>query len=314
MVNSTSLIGQFWPPRAKWFQKDMPDLTGKVMLVTGPKTGIGKETVKALLQHNAKVYFAARGKEDSEKVIRELEAITGKKAIFLELDLASLSSVRKAADEFLSKERELHVLFNNAGVMMPKLDLLTKEGYDVQWGVHVIGPHLFTKLLIPALLTGAQSSADRQARIVTTSSSGAYFEKNIHWDTFTPGSARTKYGTNNLYFQSKLAQVIWTRELARQYGNQGIMAVSLNPGHLQTDLQRHQSALSLFFGKFLLYPVDPYGALTQLYAGTSPNALNVTNGAFFIPWAREGPTPPGAFKPGVGTELWEYLEKEVEGH
>jgi len=64
----------------------------------------------------------------------------------------------------------------------------------------------------------------------------------------------------------------------------------------------------------MLYPVDPYGALTQLYAGTSPEVLHGKNGAFFIPWAREGPMPPGALKPGVGEKLWEYVENEVEGH
>ena len=75
---------------------------------------MGKETVKALLQHNAKVYLAARSKNKAEAAIAELKASTGKEAIFLELDLSSLVSVRKAAEEFLSKERELHILFNNA--------------------------------------------------------------------------------------------------------------------------------------------------------------------------------------------------------
>ncbi|EEB90045.1 hypothetical protein MPER_11801, partial [Moniliophthora perniciosa FA553] len=108
------MLSQWFPPKPKWWQKDIPDLTGKVVIVTGAKTGVGRETVKALLQHNAKVYFAARGKKQSEEVIEELRKGTGKRAIFLELDLANLKSIRKAAEEFLSKESELHVLFNNA--------------------------------------------------------------------------------------------------------------------------------------------------------------------------------------------------------
>ncbi|KAJ7443634.1 hypothetical protein B0H11DRAFT_1747919, partial [Mycena galericulata] len=103
-----------YPPKPKWWQKDIPDLTGKIMLVTGGKGGIGKETVKALLQHNAKVYIAARGREDTEWVIQELKKVTGQTAIFVELDLADLTSVRHAAEDFLSQEKELHVLFSNA--------------------------------------------------------------------------------------------------------------------------------------------------------------------------------------------------------
>ena len=83
-------------------------------MITGGNTGVGKEIVKALLQHNAKVYLAARSPERAAKAIEELKAETGKEAIFLQLDLASLAATQKAAKEFLSKERELHILFNNA--------------------------------------------------------------------------------------------------------------------------------------------------------------------------------------------------------
>ncbi|KAJ7506031.1 NAD-P-binding protein [Mycena galericulata] len=309
MGTTLSLLGQFYPPKPKWWQKDIPDLTGKVMLVTGGKAGIGKETVKALLQHNAKVYLAARGREETEKVIDELKRATGQTAIFLELDLASLAHVRRAAEEFLHKEKELHVLFNNAGVMWPKLKLLTKDGYDTSLLPARSGTHLFTKLLLPALFAGAESSTDGKARIITTSSSVAYLENDIHWDTFVPGPARTKYGSTKLYYQSKLAQVVWARELAKRYGDNGIISISLNPGNLRTEIQRHQSALAAFFfvriAKSMLHPVDPYGPLTQLYAGTSPNVLHSENGAFLIPCT---------LKAGVGRKLWEYVEKGVEGH
>ncbi|KAI3621670.1 NAD(P)-binding protein [Moniliophthora roreri] len=305
-----SMYSQWFPPKSQFWQKDIPDLSGKVMIVTGAKTGVGKETVKALLQHNAKVYFAARGKQQSEQVIDELEKITGKRAIFLELDLASFKSIKKAAEEFLSKENELHVLFNNAGVMWPSLDMLTEEGYDAQWGVHVVGNHLWTKLLQPALDAGAKSSPDGKARVVTTSSSAAYLDV-IHWDTFVPGPARTELGTYNLYSQSKFAQVVWTREYAKRYGD-NILAFSCNPGNLQTDLQRHFNPIMKFVIKLILHPVDPYGPLTQLYAGTSPEVVQKPNGSFFIPWARDGPTPPKAIDNELGERLWNYLEAELE--
>ncbi|KAJ7883373.1 hypothetical protein B0H13DRAFT_2344122 [Mycena leptocephala] len=75
-----------------------------------------------------------------------------------------------------------------------------------------------------------------------------------------------------------------------------------------------EHAIGSLLKKSMLHPVDPYGLLTQLYAGTSPDVLHSENGAFLIPWARNGPTPPGALKAGVGRKLWEYVEKEVEGH
>ena len=95
--------------------------------------------MKALLQHNAKVYLAARSRTKAEDAIKDLKEMTGKDAIFLELDLSSLKSVRKAAEEFLSKERELHILFNNGGVMATPIEQLTAEGYDLQFGTNVLG-------------------------------------------------------------------------------------------------------------------------------------------------------------------------------
>jgi len=110
-----------------------------MLRLVGGNVGIGKETIKALLEHNAKVYMASRSKEKADAAISELKAQTGKEAIFLELDLSSLASVRKAAEEYLSKEHELHVLFNNAGVMWPPTELLTADGYDLQFGTNVLG-------------------------------------------------------------------------------------------------------------------------------------------------------------------------------
>ncbi|KAJ8488637.1 hypothetical protein ONZ51_g3428 [Trametes cubensis] len=107
------------PPKARWGVADIPDLTGKVMIVTGGNAGIGRETVKALLLHNAKVYMASRNEEKALAAITQLERETGRRAIFLKLDLANLSSVKAAAQEFMSKETKLHVLFNNGGVTYP---------------------------------------------------------------------------------------------------------------------------------------------------------------------------------------------------
>nr|VWO99675.1 Alpha-crystallin (Acr) (14 kDa antigen) (16 kDa antigen) (HSP 16.3) (Nox16) [Ganoderma boninense] len=304
-------LQQSFPPKSKFSVDDIPDLGGRVVIVTGGNVGIGYETVKALLQHNAKVYLAARSREKAEKAIASLKEVTGKEAIFLELDLGSLSSVKTSADEFLGKEQDLHILFNNAGVMWPPIDMLTEDGYDLQWGTNVVGHYYFTELLMPALLAGVKSSPDQHARVVTTSSSGAYFDT-LHWDTFKDTPERKKQTPQALYFQSKHGNVVVARQVAKRYGDQGIISVSLNPGNIRTDLQRYMSSFGKKILNLSLYPA-PYGALTQLYAGTMPEALK-HNGEFFIPWARVGKCRPEAYDDEIGERLWKWLGDEVKAH
>lgn len=95
-----SFIRQSWPPKSHFSVDDIPDLTGKVYIVTGSSGGVGKETARALLKHNAQVYFAARNREKADAAIAELRQETGNEGVFLELDLMSLASVKKAAQEF----------------------------------------------------------------------------------------------------------------------------------------------------------------------------------------------------------------------
>ncbi|KAF8347103.1 hypothetical protein F5887DRAFT_1060859 [Amanita rubescens] len=109
----THFFTQYFPPAPLFAVDDIPDLSGKVMIVTGANTGIGKETAKALLSHNAKVYFACRNETKAREAISELREATGKEGIFLPLDLADLRSVKAGAESFMSQEKELHVLFNS---------------------------------------------------------------------------------------------------------------------------------------------------------------------------------------------------------
>ncbi|KAI0266574.1 NAD-P-binding protein [Gloeopeniophorella convolvens] len=310
MGQHASLLTQWFPPAPKFSVNHIPDLTGKVAIVTGGNTGIGKETVRQLLLHNAKVYLAARSQGKAEAAIEELEADTGEKAIFLRLDLADKASVRSSAEEFLSKETQLHMLFNNGGVMWPGHDQLTADGFDLQWGTNVVGHFLFTKLLIPALLAAAEASPERKARVIITASMASYLN-HIHWGTFRPGADRDKLTTYELYDQSKHGNAVFAQELARRYGDKGLVVTACNPGNLRTDLQRHLNRFTQSLLYYLvLYPA-PFGALTQLWAGTSPETLD-HNGKFLIPWARVGPTPPKADDPEIGKRLWEELEEATK--
>ncbi|EJF65172.1 NAD(P)-binding protein [Dichomitus squalens LYAD-421 SS1] len=297
------------PPKAKWGVSDMPNLSGKVMIVTGGNTGIGKETVKALLSHGAKVYMAARNETKAQAAIAELCRETGREAIFLRLDLADLQSVKAAAREFLSKESKLDVLFNSGGIMFPPVEQLTADGYDLQFGTNVLGHFYLTQLLIPVLLSGASHSPDGHARVINTSSVGHAFVSGIDFDTLRESAKRKKLGTHKLHFQSKFATVVFSNELQRRYGDQGIVSVSLHPGNLKTNLQRHVSSVEKVLTAPLLYPAS-MGALTQLWAGTSPEGLGL-GGGYLVPWARRGTAREETQDGQLGKKLWAWMEKHT---
>ncbi|KAJ7043675.1 hypothetical protein C8F04DRAFT_1072931 [Mycena alexandri] len=308
------ILRQSFPPSPKFdTAEDIPDLGGRVFIVTGGNSGVGKETIRVLLNHNAKVYMASRSQLKAEEAIRELKDQTGKDTLFLQLDLGDLKSVKDSAAEFMRKEPELHVLFNNGGVMMPPIEDRTTDGYDLQFGTNVLGPFYFTKLLLPALLAGAKSSADGKARIVNTSS-GMHLMNKLDFKVILDDTKRKKAGSQLLYSLSKFALVTYSSELARRYGEQNIVVASLHPGVIKTDLHRHMTgALGSVINvmeKTVLHDVS-YGALTQLYAGTAVEGAQL-NGKYLIPWARIGKPHPGSQDPKLAGELWDWLDEQVK--
>ncbi|KAK0437951.1 NAD(P)-binding protein [Desarmillaria tabescens] len=279
-------IDQCLPPKPQFSVDQLPYLSGQVMIVTGANTGIGKVTAKALLAHNAKVYFACRNE------------------LFLQVDFADLNSIKCAAEEFTSRETELHVLFNNSGVFSPPLALI-EQGYDLQFGVNMLGVFYFTKLLIPTLMPTSTSNPEFKPRIINTASLNHIFVNGLKFDTFKDGPKRRKMNKMALYSQSKFAMVTWTTELARRYADQGIIAISVNPGNLRSEMQRHISPFErtiMACNKTILYPVD-MGGLTQLYAATMSDSE-----MYMKPWARVGAPFSATKNEALGRQLWEYLE------
>jgi len=304
-----TIFTQLLPPKSNYSVEEVPDLSGKVIIVTGANTGLGKEVAKVLLAHNAKVYIAARSQEKTEAAIKDLKEQTGKEAIWLKLDLSDLNAVKAAAEEFLSKENDLHILYNNAGVYAPPLDKLTVQGYDLQIGTNVLGHFYFTKLLLPALLAGAKSSSDGKARVVHVSSVAAYMSSALDLDVARDTAQRKKCSRTYLYSQSKLGNILLSNGFAKRYGDQGIISSALHPGPLRSDLYRDLSFLEHLVIRPSLYSLS-YGITTPLWAGTSPQGLQF-NGKYLIPWARVGTDLPPGVTDEAAEGLWEWCEAQV---
>jgi len=237
-----------------------------------------------------------------------LKDLTGNEAHYVQCDLSDLKSVKAAGEEFTRKENELHVLMNNAGVMMPPMDQLTAQGYDAQLGTNALGHFYLTKLLMPTLLSTAKNSGQK-VRIVTVSSLGHLFHP-LDFDSFTDTPARKKYSGLDLYGQSKFANIVLALEFARRYGDQGVVSISLHPGVIKSELGRHLTSGLAKIPDFLLFPT-PMGALSQLYAATSPEAESL-NGKYLVPWARVGEPDKNTQDPKVGQEFWEWCEEQVK--
>jgi len=309
------LLSQLFPPKPTWTAADVPDQTGKTVIVTGGNGGIGKETARVLLSKGARVYIATRSEEKSQKAIEELKQETGKDSIFfLKLDLADLVSVKAAAEEYISKETELHTLYNNGGVMYTPIGHVTTQGFDMQFGTNVLGHFYLTKLLLPVLTATAKKYPAGTVRVVNVSSIGHNYgaPEGIRWATLANDSleARKKLGTTKLYGQSKLGNVLFSNELARRYGGEGIVSTSLHPGSINTDLSRNASSLLQRFGRIVTFEVS-HGAITPLYAGTAPDASEL-NGKYLTAWARVVIPNKKALDPELAKKLWEWCEEQVK--
>jgi retinol dehydrogenase-12 len=198
-----------------------------VFIVTGSNTGVGKELAQILYSHGAKVYIAARSEEKANAAIASIKSsfpASKGELIFLKLDLGDLSTIKASAEEFLSKEDTLDVLWNNAGVMIPPQGSKTTQGYELQLGTNCVGPFLFTKLLTPILLKTAKLKPPGSVRIVWTSSSVA--------ETFSPKGgidmANLDYKNDQAawhkYGVSKAGNIYHAKEYARRYGGDGIIS------------------------------------------------------------------------------------------
>ncbi|KAL2918517.1 hypothetical protein HK105_201937 [Polyrhizophydium stewartii] len=295
----------------------LPDLTGKVAIVTGGNTGLGFETVVALANKGARVFMASRSEERARQAIERIKADTGKDVEFLRLDLQDINQAKAAADEFLAKKLPLNILVNNAGIMACPFGL-TKDGIESQIGTNHLGHFVFATTLMPALEKGAPS------RVVSVSSYGHTFcpAGGIQFDKINEPNAHnawTRYG------QSKLANILFARGLDKRFGSKGIFANSLHPGVVYTELTRGPKDLYGFtglfsfmgsimsFGEWLISLSPKDGALTQIFLAASNDVVDKNIRAkYFVPFAKEtDDVSKYAVDDELADRLWEWSEKTV---
>ncbi|KAI5476221.1 short-chain dehydrogenase/reductase SDR family protein [Pseudohyphozyma bogoriensis] len=300
----------FNPPKSTYDpERDMPDMTGKVVIVTGGNTGIGYFTVNYLLMKNAKVYLAARTESKAKEAIAKLQDETGKEAIFLRLDLGDLDSPRRLTSPA------------GSGVMVPPTDLLTTQGYDLQFGTNVVGHYLLTTLLLPALKR-VKEVTGRRARVLTTTSAGhelAPGKTGIIYEELKGGEVRDanikKRGKIAapwvLYGASKFGNVLMARILDRDHGN-AIMSCVVHPGGLKSEIHRHEPGWQFRLHMALFFDVH-MGSWTQLWGGTSPEGDDLS-GKYLIPWARVGVADPRASNEETIAEMRTWLHDELKSY
>ncbi|NVB81101.1 MAG: SDR family oxidoreductase [Kofleriaceae bacterium] len=248
----------------------MTDLAGKTFVITGANSGIGKITARELAKRGGHVILACRSADKTQAVIDELKQETGNDKIeFLALDLSDLDSVRRSAEQLLARNLPIHGLINNAGFARglkgPKAT--TKQGFEATFATNHLGHYLFTRMLLDRI------KQTKGARIVNVSSKSHYSAKKIDWDALR--SPTKSLGGLDEYAVSKLANVLFTKELARRLEGSGVTTYAVHPGVVATNVWRGLPApLAWVARKFMLTPEQ--GAHSTINCATSPQLATET--------------------------------------
>ncbi len=297
-----------------WTKNNMPDLSGKIAIVTGSNTGIGFETAKALFEAGAQVTIAARDVQKAKNAIQKIHSDTAGMGTldYGKLDLANIGQVQQFADHFMQKHTKLDILINNAGVMVPPA-AKTDDGFELQFGVNFMGHFALTGYLLPLLKQTAN------ARVVTLSSGAATLVDSIDFDNLR---LENSYDEWREYAVSKLADILFSYELDRRFRDAAMaaIAVAAHPGVTRTDLQRNIPGENLegMFAAFDQVMDSWQGALPSLFAATD---ASVEGGKFYGP---DGPKEYAGYPAlsnhhtaamndeALAKRLWEYAENAIQ--
>lgn len=294
-------------------------MKGKIVIITGGNTGIGKETALDLANRGARVYIACRDQKKGAEAVTYIKKHSQFEEVYLkELDLASFESIHAFAKEFKSCERELHVLINNAGVMMCPF-ARTKDGLEMQLGVNHFGHFLLTNLLLDVMKsTAAVPSSNRPVRIVNLSSLG----HNFAFFGISYGSWNIDRHSWNLlhrttaYAESKLANILFTTELDRQLKAEGVPigVYAVHPGTVMTDLWRHTPLNNALLNALLspllklFFKSPSLGAQTSIHCAVA-SEVDKDSGEYFVDCHVSRIKSRHAGDQSMAKKLWELSER-----
>lgn len=247
-------------------------LDGKTVIITGANTGIGKETALDLARRGTRIIMACRDMEKAEGAQKEIIAESGNENIIVKkLDLSDTKTIREFAEQINKEESQVNILINNAGIMMCPYSK-TKDGFEMQFGVNHLGHFLLVHLLIDLI---KKSSPARIVNVASVAHS---------WGTmnFEDINSEKSYDSVKAYGQSKLANILFTRELAQRLEGTGVTTYALHPGIVNTELGRHLNCAM----KIAMQVVRPFtkssikGAQTSIYCAVEPELQKETGGYY----------------------------------
>jgi NAD(P)-dependent dehydrogenase (short-subunit alcohol dehydrogenase family) len=281
-------------------------MQGKTVVITGGNSGIGLETAEALAGIGARVIVTARNADKGRAAVAGIvQRLGGHAQVQLVVfDLADLSSVRRGADEILEQAPRVDVLVNNAGLVLSERHE-TVDGFEATFATNHLGPFLLTNLLLDRLRASAPS---RIVNVASTAHNSA--RKGIPFDDL---QSTKRYRGMRVYAESKLANILFTLELARRLAGTGVTANSLHPGTVRTGYGADGDARGLLaFGikisqPFFLSPAQ--GARTSIYLASSPAVEGVT-GEYFVKCKPAKPRP-WALDAEAAEQLWQVSEELV---
>ncbi len=268
----------------------------KRVLITGANTGIGKATAVALAERGMEVVMACRNRDRGESARKEIVRDTGNSRVdLLIVDLASLDSIRQFATEFRARYDRLDLLVNNAGISLTSRRT-SADGYEMVFAVNHLGPFLLTNLLLELLKRSAPS------RIVNVASS---VHKNARFD---PEDLQKEHNWEgrDAYACSKYLNVLFTYELSRRLGNDGVTANCFNPGLVRSEFFRDYSPVPFMLRVVLklIGRTPEEGARTAVYLATDPR-FDSTSGRYFQN-DKEIESAPGTYDPDLAAKIWDY--------
>ena len=252
------------------------DLANQTFVITGANTGIGRITARELARRGARVILACRSRTKTEQVIADIKRDTGSdKLEYVELDLGDLASVRRCADGLLARDLKINGLINNAGLAGQRGQ--TKDGFELAFGTNHLGHYLFTRLLLDRIKSSGP------ARIVNVASASHYRAKKIDWDAVKkPTKSITALSE---YEVSKLANVLFTKELARRLDGTKVTTYAVHPGVVASDIWKRVPAPIRWVAKKFMLSTEE-GAESSLRCATDPTLATET-GKYYTAHGKE---------------------------